>query len=90
MKLHPTQSLKQIAALINCTYTGADDFVISGINEIHKVEPGDLVFVDHPKYYQKCIQSAASFIIINQVTDFPSHKSLLLVKEPFEAYLTIV
>jgi UDP-3-O-[3-hydroxymyristoyl] glucosamine N-acyltransferase len=29
----------------------------SGINEIHKVEPGDLVFVDHPKYYDKCIHS---------------------------------
>jgi UDP-3-O-[3-hydroxymyristoyl] glucosamine N-acyltransferase len=48
------------------------------------------VFVDHPKYYDKCINSAATFIIINQKTDFPLHKSLLLVDQPFEAYLTIV
>ncbi|HET7898642.1 MAG TPA: UDP-3-O-(3-hydroxymyristoyl)glucosamine N-acyltransferase, partial [Flavisolibacter sp.] len=50
----------------------------------------DLVFVDHPKYYAKCINSAASFIIINQETDFPPGKALLLVDEPFEAYQKIV
>ncbi|HVG16036.1 MAG TPA: UDP-3-O-(3-hydroxymyristoyl)glucosamine N-acyltransferase, partial [Chitinophagaceae bacterium] len=60
------------------------------INELHKVEEGDLVFVDHPKYYRKSIQSAASYIIINQETDIPPHKALLLVEEPFEAYLKIV
>jgi UDP-3-O-[3-hydroxymyristoyl] glucosamine N-acyltransferase len=48
------------------------------------------VFVDHPKYYRKCIESAATYIIINQKTDFPPHKSLLLVTEPFEAYQKIV
>ena len=32
----------------------------------HLLEPGDLVFVDHPKYYDKCINSDASFIIINK------------------------
>jgi UDP-3-O-[3-hydroxymyristoyl] glucosamine N-acyltransferase len=62
----------------------------TGINEIHKVEEGDLVFVDHPKYYDKCIQSKASFIIINQVVDIPAGKALLVVKQPFEAYLQIV
>ena len=62
----------------------------TGINEIHKVEHGDLAFVDHPKYYRKCIDSAASFIIINQPTDFPNEKALLVVDEPFEAYLKIV
>jgi UDP-3-O-[3-hydroxymyristoyl] glucosamine N-acyltransferase len=54
------------------------------------VEEGDLVFVDHPKYYQKCINSAATYIIINQETACPSHKSLLLVAEPFEAYQKII
>ena len=55
----------------------------TGINEIHKVEEGDLVFVDHPKYYDKCIQST-SFIIINQETDVPEGKALLICNEPFE------
>ncbi|MBA2745846.1 MAG: UDP-3-O-(3-hydroxymyristoyl)glucosamine N-acyltransferase [Flavisolibacter sp.] len=86
---HPVP-LKQIAQLIDAEIIGAAEGAALGINEIHKVAPGDLVFVDHPKYYEKCIDSDASFIIINQVTEFPSHKSLLLVKEPFEAYQKIV
>ena len=44
----------------------------TGINEIHKVEKGDLVFVDHPKYYDNCLQSAATFIIINKAVEVPS------------------
>jgi UDP-3-O-[3-hydroxymyristoyl] glucosamine N-acyltransferase len=76
--------------MIGAEIVGEGEGVATGINEIHKVEEGDLVFVDHPKYYQKCIQSAATFIIINQRTEFPPHKSLLLVDDPFEAYLKIV
>src|SRR5215831_4544924 len=62
----------------------------TGINEIHKVENGDIVFVDHPKYYDKCIHSAATFIIINKETDCPDGKALLIVDDPFEAYLKLV
>jgi UDP-3-O-[3-hydroxymyristoyl] glucosamine N-acyltransferase len=82
--------LTEIAKLIGAEIIGEEEGAATGINEIHKVEEGDLVFVDHPKYYQKCIQSAASYIIINQRTEFPPHKALLLVDEPFEAYQKIV
>ena len=82
--------LTEIAQLIGAKIIGNKNRSASGINEIHKVKEGDLVFVDHPKYYQKCIQSPASFIIINQKTEFPPNKALLLVDEPFEAYLKIV
>jgi UDP-3-O-[3-hydroxymyristoyl] glucosamine N-acyltransferase len=82
--------LVEIADLIGAEIVGEKDREATGINEIHKVEKGDLVFVDHPKYYKKCIESDASFIIINAVTDFPPEKTLLMVKEPFEAYQTIV
>jgi UDP-3-O-[3-hydroxymyristoyl] glucosamine N-acyltransferase len=80
----------EIAKMIGAEIIGEREGAATGINEIHKVEEGDLVFVDHPKYYQKCIQSAATFIIINQRTEFPPHKALLLVDDPFEAYLKIV
>lgn len=76
--------------MIGARIIGEDDGAASGINEIHKVEEGDLVFVDHPKYYRTCIESAATYIIINGETSFPPHKSLLLVGDPFEAYQTIV
>ena len=79
--------ITELAQLINAEIIGEKEGAATGINEIHKVEEGDVVFVDHPKYYQKCIQSAATYIIINQRTEFPPHKALLLVDDPFEAYL---
>lgn len=90
MKFPAPVSIEWIAQLINAAVHGDSKASALGINEIHRVEKGDLVFVDHPKYYKQCIDSDASFIIINQLTDFPPHKSLLLVDEPFEAYLKIV
>ena len=80
-----------IAELINAEVIGNSSVKIKGINEIHRVEPGDLVFVDHPKYYNKCLDSAATFIIINtKEVIIPEGKTLLIVDEPFEAYLKIV
>ena len=90
MRFEKPVSLKEIAALIHAELIGNSTAFATGINEIHKVETGDLVFVDHPKYYEKCIHSAASFIIINKKVGFPEDKALLIVKEPFEAYQTIV
>lgn len=83
-------SVKWIAELINAELIGNKNASATGINELHKVEKGDLVFVDHPKYYDSCINSAASFIIINKVADCPDGKALLLVENPFEAYCKIV
>ena len=79
-----------IAELIGAELVGNKNGKATGINELHKVQKGDLAFVDHPKYYDKCINSAASFIIINKKTDCPDGKALLVVDEPFEAYLKIV
>jgi len=90
MRFERPVPITEIASLINAEIIGESEGVASGINEIHKVEEGDLVFVDHPKYYKKCIESAATFIIINQKTEFPPHKALLLVEHPFEAYQKIV
>jgi UDP-3-O-[3-hydroxymyristoyl] glucosamine N-acyltransferase len=50
MKFHKTYPLKEIAQLINCKFVGDENFEVLGMNEIHVVEPGDIVFVDHPKY----------------------------------------
>ncbi|MFZ9386427.1 MAG: UDP-3-O-(3-hydroxymyristoyl)glucosamine N-acyltransferase [Chitinophagaceae bacterium] len=86
---HPVP-LASIAQLIGAEIIGNKDGMVTGINEIHKVETGDLVFVDHPKYYDACLQSAATYIIINKATEVPQGKALLLVDEPFEAYLRIV
>lgn len=90
MKFPSPVSIQWIAEFVGATILGNKDGQATGINEIHKVEKGDLVFVDHPKYYDKCIQSEASFIIINKPYDVPEGKALLVVDQPFEAYTKII
>ena len=91
MKFPSPVSLQWIATLINAELLGNSNTEATGINEIHKVQKGDLVFVDHPKYYTTCLNSAASFIIINNKdVVVPDGKTLLYTTEPFEAYLKIV
>ncbi len=90
MRLDKPVSVKWIADFIGAELTGNAEASATGINEIHKVEKGDIVFVDHPKYYDTCINSAATIIIINKHTDHPEEKTLLIVSDPFEAYLKLV
>ena len=86
MKFKIVQTLQKIATLIDAKFVGDQDFVISGINEIHVVESGDIVFVDHPKYYQKALESAATTILINKEVDCPEGKSLLISDDPFRDF----
>jgi len=90
MKFPSPVSLSWLSEFLNAKLIGNTGASATGINEIHKVEIGDLVFVDHPKYYKKCLESPASFIIINQEVECPPQKALLIVEEPFEAYQKIV
>ena len=90
MKFPSPVSVGWLAELIGAELVGNTAGHATGINEIHKVEEGDLVFVDHPKYYDKCLRSVASFIIINKLTEVPEGKTLLIHDQPFEAYLRIV
>lgn len=89
MKL-PQQKLKNIAALINCEFEGPPDHIVSGLNEIHMVEAGDIVFVDHPKYYDKALESKATTILINKKVDCPPGKALLISDDPFRDYNKLV
>ena len=72
------------------TIVGNQDFVITGINEIHKVVEGDLTFVDVPKYYKKALTSSASVILINQEVEAPKNKVLIVLAAPFKAYNSLV
>ncbi len=83
-------SAQWISEFINAEIAGNKNSSASGINEIHKVNEGDIVFVDHPKYYETCLNSAATFIIINKKTEVPEDKTLFVVDDPFEAYSKIV
>ena len=86
MKFNKTYTLKQIAEIINSSYIGTDDFPVYGMNEIHVVTPGDIVFVDHPKYYDKALQSAATIVLINKEVPCPEGKALLISDDPFRDF----
>ncbi|RSC93014.1 UDP-3-O-(3-hydroxymyristoyl)glucosamine N-acyltransferase [Tenacibaculum singaporense] len=86
MKFKHPQTLEQIATLLNVEFVGESSFPITGINEIHVVEKGDIVFVDHPKYYDKALNSAATTILINKKVDCPEGKSLLISEDPFRDF----
>ncbi|MGD1947638.1 MAG: UDP-3-O-(3-hydroxymyristoyl)glucosamine N-acyltransferase [Croceivirga sp.] len=86
MKFPRPHTLLEVARLIDASYVGPDDFEILGMNEIHVVEEGDIVFVDHPKYYQKALDSAATTVLINKEVDCPSGKSLLISEDPFRDF----
>ena len=86
MKFSQVQTLKEIAKIIDCPFIGDDDFPVYGMNEIHVVTPGDIVFVDHPKYYDKALQSAATIILINKEVACPEGKALLISDDPFRDF----
>ena len=92
MKFPKKLTVNQIIEIINTEVTvkGNPHNLISGINEIHSVEAGDISFVDHPKYYDKVLVSKAIAIIIDKDVEVPEDKTLFICKDPLRGYLNIV
>lgn len=86
MKFPQQHTLKQIATIISAKFVGDPNFPVEGMNEIHVVTSGDIVFVDHPKYYDKALNSAASVILINKEVPCPEGKALLVSDDPFRDF----
>lgn len=78
--------LAELAEMLNCEFRGDAEHLTYGFNEIHRVRPGDLVFVDHPKYYATALQSNATTVIINQEVEVPAGKGLLISSDPFREF----
>jgi len=84
MKFPKPYTLSELADFLGATAIGNPDFAITGMNEIHSVEAGDITFVDHPKYYEKALNSAATTILINSSEVVcPEGKALLISEDPF-------
>lgn len=86
MRFPQPYTLEQIATIINAKYVGASDFLVLGMNEIHVVQAGDIVFVDHPKYYEKALHSKATIVLINKEVECPEGKALLISDDPFRDF----
>ncbi len=86
MRFPKTYHLENIAEIIGCSFVGAPDFPVLGMNEIHVVQAGEIVFVDHPKYYDKALNSNATIILINKDVECPEGKALLISDDPFRDF----
>ncbi|MCB0762495.1 MAG: UDP-3-O-(3-hydroxymyristoyl)glucosamine N-acyltransferase [Flavobacteriales bacterium] len=86
MDIRPGQTVRQLAEFLGCRYVGNPEHMVTGINEIHRVRTGDLVFVDHPKYYDKALHSAATTVLIDKEVDCPEGKALLISESPFNDF----
>ena len=89
MKFAQPISLKDLGHLTQCVIRGNERMMVEGINEIHRVVQGDVVFVDHPKYYDKALQSDASVVIIDKEVPCPEGKGLMVSENPFQVFNTI-
>ncbi|MCC9043799.1 UDP-3-O-(3-hydroxymyristoyl)glucosamine N-acyltransferase [Myroides sp. M-43] len=86
MRFAKTQDLQTIAEIIGCKFIGDSSFPVYGMNEIHVVQEGEIVFVDHPKYYDKALNSNATIILINKDVECPEGKALLISDDPFRDF----
>lgn len=86
MTFKEPQTLKNIAQIIDAKFIGDENFPILGTNEIHRVKPGEIVFVNHPKYYDKALHSNATIILIDKEVDCPKGKTLLISDDPFRDF----
>jgi UDP-3-O-[3-hydroxymyristoyl] glucosamine N-acyltransferase len=89
MKFPLPLRLADVAGWLKAKPVGDPDFKVTGMNEIHMVEAGDLTFVDHPKYYAKALNSNATTIIINKEVECPPGKALLISEKPFDDYVSL-
>lgn len=86
----PAHKLSEIAAIINAKFIGDPNHLVTGLNEVHRVENGDLMFVDHPKYYEKALTSAATTVLINKDVECPPGKGLIVSDDPFRDFNALV
>ncbi|MBC8173326.1 MAG: UDP-3-O-(3-hydroxymyristoyl)glucosamine N-acyltransferase, partial [Chitinophagales bacterium] len=90
MQLTKPITLKDCTDFLSANFAGDANALITGINEIHKVQHGDITFVDYQKYYDAALKSAATFIIINKKVDCPPGKGLIFSDDPFRDYVKLV
>ncbi|MCC5918314.1 MAG: UDP-3-O-(3-hydroxymyristoyl)glucosamine N-acyltransferase [Cryomorphaceae bacterium] len=89
MKFSRPYDVSELAEMLNCDFKGAAK--ADGMNEIHRVVPGDIVFTDHPKYFQKALRSEATVVIINDDSvEIPEGKAILITDEPFTAFNKLI
>ena len=91
MKFPQPIPVRELAKRLNASQIIGDDTLeATGINEFHKVQPGDVAFSDVKKYFAKTLNSAATVILLHEPAECPAGKVILVIDNPFEAYDSLV
>lgn len=90
MKFPYPISVQDLARRFQAQIIGDASLSATGINEIHKVEPGDIAFSDVKKYFEKTLASPATVILLHEAAVCPPGKAILVMPQPFEAYDSLV
>ena len=90
MDLHHPLTAAEVALHLGARVSGNADRLVTGINEINRVREGDLVYVDHPKWYDKALASAATTILIDKEVEAPAGKALIVTDDPCRDYNRLV
>lgn len=80
----------EIAKLIGAEAKGNASRLVTGLNEINRVTEGDLVYVDHPKWYDKALNSAATTILMDKAVEPPAGKAIIISPDPCRDYNALV
>lgn len=93
MILHQSLNLDELIQLIGhpVTVKGDDSVKVTGVNELHSVQKGDLSFADNERYYGRALQSEASVLLLNNPDiDCPAGKTMLVTDDPLRDYIAVV
>lgn len=90
MKFTKPLTAAQVAELIQANVVGDPNVVVTGLNEIHMVEEGDISFTDHPKYYKKSLMSKASVVLINAIPEDTYGKTIIVSEQPFADFNRLI
>lgn len=90
MKFTKPLTAAQVAELIQAKVVGDPNVMVTGLNEIHMVEEGDISFTDHPKYYKKSLMSKASVVLINAIPEETYGKTIIVSEQPFADFNRLI
>ena len=85
MKLDTPVQASALASFIHGKLIG-EDVEITGINEIHKVSAGDLTYADHPKFYDRALNSPGIVVLLDREPEDAKGKTLIIQEDTFVAF----
>lgn len=85
-------SVSEIAELLDASFIGNGDLMITGVNQIDKAQNGDITFLGQKKYEQYLTSSSATCIIVQKnTTQKPrEEQAFILVDDPYRGYIQLM